>query len=555
MVFSLATGFAVAQDSPCPAPLKVGLKIVQVTGGPKMAVWYPTVDAETVYQYSSDVAGSVARDGRISTCRRFPLVVFSHGYGGCGFQSLFLTEQLARTGYVVAAPDHKDALCSVDGSGSSTLLPSQESFLAPQDWTDQTYLDRRNDMGKAIDFVLASPDLSPGVDPGRIGAMGHSLGGYTVIGLAGGWTTWKDPRVKAVLGLSPYSLPFLVVDRLHQIDIPVMLQGAQGDIGITPFLMGNTGVYGRLQPPKFFLQLQGGTHFEWTNLLCLGISTINGCLASRPNAPLIVGYARGFFDLYLNQSDSNIRQLNGAGLTTYQRLVPLTSVQAASYVPGAAVSPESIVAGFGATLSPQTITPGQPSLPQTLANVSVAVTDSSGSVRTAPLYLVSPGQINYVLPTGVATGPATIAVWSAGAQVATGNVQVASVAPSVFSAKGSGAGAAAAQYLRAGSGSGNLIDIFDTATLEPIPIDLGGESDQVYLVIYGSGMRGKGQSIQATIGGTATPVAGPFVQSTYAGLDQVNLGPLPRSLAARGVMNIVLTVDGKPTNPVTVNIR
>ena len=41
----------------------------------------------------------------------------------------------------------------------------------------------------------------------------------------------------------------------------------------------------------------------------------------------------------------------------------------------------------------------------------------------------------------------------------------------------------------------------------------------------------------------------------YTGEDVVNIGPLPRSLAGRGEVSVVLTFDGKPTNSVTVSVR
>ena len=50
-----------------------------------------------------------------------------------------------------------------------------------------------------------------------------------------------------------------------------------------------------------------------------------------------------------------------------------------------------------------------------------------------------------------------------------------------------------------------------------------------------------------------TAIAGYMTE--YAGLDQVNLGPLPRSLAGKGATSVVLRVDGKTSNAVTVNIR
>jgi len=85
--------------------------------------------------------------------------------------------------------------------------------------------------------------------------------------------------------------------------------------------------------------------------------------------------------------------------------------------------------------------------------------------------------------------------------------------------------------------------------------DIGTGSDQLYISLFGTGMRGFTQKVSATIGGVNVNVAGPVAQGQYAGLDQVNLGPLPRSLAGKGELDVVLTVDGKQANVVTVRIR
>jgi uncharacterized protein (TIGR03437 family) len=50
-------------------------------------------------------------------------------------------------------------------------------------------------------------------------------------------------------------------------------------------------------------------------------------------------------------------------------------------------------------------------------------------------------------------------------------------------------------------------------------------------------------------------VVGAAPQGEFVGLDQVNLGPIPRVLAGRGEVDLVLTVDSKPANTVKVNIR
>jgi uncharacterized protein (TIGR03437 family) len=44
-------------------------------------------------------------------------------------------------------------------------------------------------------------------------------------------------------------------------------------------------------------------------------------------------------------------------------------------------------------------------------------------------------------------------------------------------------------------------------------------------------------------------------QSQYVGLDQVNIGPLPRSLEGSGSVNIVLMADGETANTVNVTIK
>src|ERR1700733_2921726 len=107
-----------AQAASCDVPAKVGYRVMTFGTVANVGVWYPTTDAEAPYQYLSGANGSVALNGAVANCGPLPLLVFSHGYGGCAVQSVFITEQIAREGYLVAAPDHKDALCSASGSGT-----------------------------------------------------------------------------------------------------------------------------------------------------------------------------------------------------------------------------------------------------------------------------------------------------------------------------------------------------------------------------------------------------------------------------------------------------
>src|SRR5262245_23262766 len=101
----------------CEPPFHVGFKVVRA-GDTNVGVWYPATGDEADLEYAKNVKGRARKDGAIDGCARFPLVAFSHGFSGCGIQIVYLTEELARRGYIVAAPDHKDALCSVTGKGS-----------------------------------------------------------------------------------------------------------------------------------------------------------------------------------------------------------------------------------------------------------------------------------------------------------------------------------------------------------------------------------------------------------------------------------------------------
>lgn len=95
-----------------------------------------------------------------------------------------------------------------------------------------------------------------------VGLVGHSVGGYVGLGLAGGWDDWRIAHVGAVLLFSPYSMPFSVRDTLRAVRAPVMYQGAELDLGITPFLDGRNGAYARSNAPKHFVKLRAGNHLE-----------------------------------------------------------------------------------------------------------------------------------------------------------------------------------------------------------------------------------------------------------------------------------------------------
>ena len=152
-------------------------------------------------------------------------------------------------------------------------------------------------------------------------------------------------------------------------------------------------------------------------------------------------------------------------------------------------------------------------LPTSLGGLKIIVQDYLGVSRLAKIYAVTKSQVNYVVPPETSGGFASIVAVSETSAIAEGDLQIADVAPVLF---------AGVQK-----------------------IDTGGESDPVYLVLYGTGFRNRTslENVKAILAGVEVAVeyAGPQGQP---GLDQLNLR-IPRSLAGHATQSLQLTVDGK----------
>jgi uncharacterized protein (TIGR03437 family) len=238
----------------------------------------------------------------------------------------------------------------------------------------------------------------------------------------------------------------------------------------------------------------------------------------------------------------------------------VTATSAASFVAGS-LAPESIGALFGTGLASGTVAASTTPLPTTLGNAQVQVKDSAGATRSAPLFFVSPTQINFQIPASTATGAATVNVLLNGATVGTGSLAIASVVPGLFAANANGQGVIAAVLLRIkadGTQSYEAVAQLNAATnrYEAVPIDFGAATDQLFLVAYGTGFRYRSalSAVTCTVGGANAAVSYAGEQGALVGLDQLNVA-LPRSLAGRGSADVVLSVDGKTTNTVTVQFK
>jgi len=173
---------------------------------------------------------------------------------------------------------------------------------------------------------------------------------------------------------------------------------------------------------------------------------------------------------------------------------------------------------------------------------SISVKDSSGVTMSAQVSYASPSQLNFLLPSGLAAGAATVTI-IAGPETITSKINIQPVYPNLF--MGDATAIAAGSIVRVHNGATT------TSNITAAPIALNG--DQVYLTLYGSGL-GNATSATATIGGIAATVSYAGAQGSYTGLDQYNI-LIPSSAAGMGKVNIVVTAGGKRSNPVNIAIQ
>ncbi len=200
-------------------------------------------------------------------------------------------------------------------------------------------------------------------------------------------------------------------------------------------------------------------------------------------------------------------------------------------------------------------------LPTTLGGTQLKVLDAVGVERIAPLFFVSPNQVNYLMPPGTATGPALVTVTAGDGIVSTGTVQIAPVAPGLFTVDSSGKGFPASNALlfRPDNSSTSLpVTQFDATQgrFVSVPLDFGAEVNRLFLILYGTGVKHRTSlaGVTARIGGVEAPVLFADAQGGFVGLDQINL-EVPRELIGRGEVEVELTVDGQTVNVVTINVK
>lgn len=357
-VVSSESRFAVAKGA---APIPGGKDVVVLTQGNKvgyrilempctdehgrrtttsLAVWYPTDDPERPFEYRFDknmVKTQVAENGKVAP-GRFPLVIHSHGATGSGLTSFFITETMARHGFIVVAIDHTDDTylarippnwkpAQERGQAIKALayaMKVRSKWLGDDAVASRSTIAYRPAQVKAsIDLMLAASG-DPGspfagrVDEGKIGVMGHSFGAWTAMAVAGGVKQFADSRVRAAITFSnAVNATVFSPEEVASIKVPFMMM-----FGSTEVEQGRgddrTLFYDRLSGPKYMVEIQDAIHTTFSGGVKEDHPDVAGYLAEA-NRAAIARYAIAFMGFYLKGDAQAHEQLKvrGSGVSNY----------------------------------------------------------------------------------------------------------------------------------------------------------------------------------------------------------------------------------------------
>lgn len=275
-----------------------------------VAMYYPTLSPEKVTAMGPYKLNAAINAPPTDAFKG--LIVLSHGTGGTELGHNSIAEALARHGYLVAALRHPG-----DNWQDTSLLREQGGAAF--------FSERPKHVSRVIDGLLRdafwSERLAKDAKGYRIGALGHSAGGYTVLALAGGQATLSrlsthcqdnrqddpifcsivptatarpataptldtmpplsvaDARVRVVVALSPLGVPF-AGKSLAAITSPVLVYFAEHDRYLVPKF--HAGWIEQNMPSAQMRPVANAWHFAFMDAPSIAIPTPDGNIGDDP---------------------------------------------------------------------------------------------------------------------------------------------------------------------------------------------------------------------------------------------------------------------------------
>jgi predicted dienelactone hydrolase len=167
-----------------------------------------------------------------------------------------ISTHLAKHGYIVALVEHAG-----NNRNDNSLADAHENLV-----------NRPRHVRLAIDAVCAHGEFAARVALERVAVIGHSLGGYTALAVAGGvpWSktgqrvdTVPDPRVRALVLLAPATAFYRAPDSLRRVSVPILMLIAEHD-PLTPRWHAEVVLNGVPDPDRVTCRLiENAGHFSF----------------------------------------------------------------------------------------------------------------------------------------------------------------------------------------------------------------------------------------------------------------------------------------------------
>lgn len=263
-----------------------------------------------------------------------PLIIISHGLASSRETFAYLGKHFASHGFAVAIIEHDDiSLDKFDG-----FLAGSERFPEPNNLIDQP-LDVKSVLDKLEQKSQVNPHLQGKLNLEQVGLIGQSLGGYTVLALAGAQLIadktaaecqqdsyktvlldlsslikctfnqlsnqpyqLRDPRIKAVIAINPLGKIFGEAG-ISQVKVPTMFISGTNDL-ITPPVAEQMQPFTWLEnTDKYLVLVKPGTHFSFLQE-GLGVLPVpDGVVGPSPSSayPALKALSTAFFKTYIAQ--------------------------------------------------------------------------------------------------------------------------------------------------------------------------------------------------------------------------------------------------------------
>lgn len=420
-------------------------------------------------------------------------------------------------------PTQPGSLAILLGNGDGTFhAPALINFVLPL---------RQQSVGSATTVALAAGDLNNDGNVDIVTVLAGAASSEVAVLLGSGTGSFGAP----ILTATKTAPPQLVIADLNGDGKPDLILADCCGLAEASYLAGNGD--GTFQPEMQFL--------SGPNPLGVAVADFYG---DKKYDIAVVGQ--------IQQPDSGTLSILYDAFASVTEVAQATIVSSANPTPAvAAVAPNSLATAYGADLASTTNLTSLP-LPTTDAGTSVSITDSAGNTAAAPLLYISPKQVDFLVPANLASGTAQVSFTSGDGTQSAATIQIAPVAPGLFSVNSSGLAAGNVLLISGATRTQeNFYIVNSSGAIVAAPVNIGTGSDQAFLILYGTGFRAAGTSgVTVTIAGVAAPASFAGPQGGFAGLDQVDV-LLPRSLAGKGNVTIELTANGLASNSVNITIQ